>query len=62
MDISPFIIDILANSNFYIEAFIDSGCLCFSAFSSQLVHNCKLPRISIEPQLLKLAEKDKEND
>ena len=62
MDTTPFMIDVLANSNFYIEAFMDSGCLCFSAFSSQLVHNRRLPRIGIEARLLKLAEKDGDND
>lgn len=61
MDTTPFMIDVLVNSSFYIEAFMDSGCLCFSAFSTQLVHNRNLPRIEIEARFLKLAESDSED-
>lgn len=60
MDTSPFMIDVLANSSFYVNAFIDSGCLCFSAFSAQMAHNRRLPRIPIEARQLKLAEKDEQ--
>lgn len=58
MDTTPFMIDVLVNSSFYVDAFVDSGCLCFSAFSAQLVHDRKLPRIPIETRQLKLAEND----
>lgn len=58
MDTTPFIIDVLMNSAFYVDALFDSGCLCLSAFSSQFVHNRKLPRIPIEARPLRLADKD----
>ncbi|KAI0995203.1 hypothetical protein K3495_g12979, partial [Podosphaera aphanis] len=52
----PFLIDVMLNSNNYAKAFIDSGCLCYSAFSATLVSELNLPRISIPPRTLKLAE------
>ena len=58
MDTTPLIIDCMLNSSFYHEAFIDNGCLCNAAFSSQLVHQRKLPRIVVTPRELQLAEKD----
>lgn len=60
MDTSPFVIDVLVNCSSYVNAFVDSGCLCLSAFSSRFVHDRKLPRIEIEPRLLKLAENDRD--
>jgi hypothetical protein len=32
MDSTPFLIDTVVNSSFYIDALIDNGCLCYSAF------------------------------
>jgi RNase H-like domain found in reverse transcriptase/Reverse transcriptase (RNA-dependent DNA polymerase)/Integrase zinc binding domain/Integrase core domain len=58
MDTTPFLVDILVNAKFYTDAFIDGGCLCFAAFSSQFVHDRNLPRIEIEPRHLKLAQED----
>lgn len=59
MDTTPLILDCMINSSFYQEAFVDSGCLCFSAFSERLVRYRRLPRISLpEPKQLKLAKED----
>ena len=58
MDSTPFLIDTLVNSSFYIDALIDNGCLCYSAFSQELVRQKKLPRIPIKHRELKLAKND----
>lgn len=58
MDSKPFLIDTLIDSSFYLKALLDTGCLCFSAFSDDLVKKKKLPRIPIERRDLKLAEND----
>ena len=58
MDTTPLLIDCMLNSSFYHEAFVDNGCLCNAAFSSQLAHQRKLPRIAVVPRELQLAEKD----
>ncbi|KAI1006229.1 hypothetical protein K3495_g1992 [Podosphaera aphanis] len=58
MNSSPFLIDCQLNSSFYLHALIDTGCLCFAAFSKDLVKNNNLPRIKIPEKSLQLAEKD----
>ena len=60
MDGPPFLIDILLNSGLFETALVDSGCLCFSAFSGALVRRQKLPRIRIKERDLQLAEGDRE--
>jgi hypothetical protein len=50
--------DTVVNSSFYLKALFDTGCLCFSAFSDNLVKQKKLPRIPIERRDLKLAKND----
>ncbi|KAI0995427.1 hypothetical protein K3495_g12753 [Podosphaera aphanis] len=61
MDSKPFYIDVMLNSSKFIRAFIDSGCLCYSAFSAALVRKLNLPRIPIPERSLKLAEEGKIN-
>lgn len=58
MDTTPFLIDVLVNGSFFTEAFVDSGCLCFSAFCDKFARKHKLPRIPIDPRVLKLADND----
>jgi hypothetical protein len=58
MDSTPFLIDALVNSSFYIDSLIDNGCLCYSAFSQEIVRQKKLPRIPIKHRELKLAKND----
>lgn len=60
MDGPPFLIDVLLNSGSFERALVDSGCLCFSAFSGALVRRQKLPRIRIKKRDLQLAEGDRE--
>jgi hypothetical protein len=59
MDDTPFLIDTQLNSSHFTQAFVDSGCLCYSAFDAALVRQMKLPRIPIEERSLTLAKKDK---
>lgn len=57
MDGKPFLIDTLVNGITFVDAFVDSGCLCFSAFQQDLVNSAKLPRIELEdPRIIKLAK------
>jgi hypothetical protein len=58
MDSTPFLIDTLMNSTCYVDAFMDNGCLSYSAFSKNLVRQKKLPRIPVDPRELKLAKDD----
>ncbi|KAI0995281.1 hypothetical protein K3495_g12899, partial [Podosphaera aphanis] len=51
----------MLNSSKFIRAFIDSGSLCYSAFSAALVRKLNLPRIPIPERSLKLAEEGKIN-
>lgn len=55
---TPFMLEVLVNKNFYADALMDSGCLCYSAFNRSFVKLHKLPRYSIESKELKLAKKD----
>ena len=56
MNSKPFIMDCLINSSFFVQSLIDTGCLCFSAFSAALVRDRNLPRIQIPSRSLQLAE------
>ena len=58
MNSSPFLVDCQINCDFYVESLIDTGCLCFAAFSESLVANNNLPRIKIPSRKLYLARKD----
>ncbi|KAI0999830.1 hypothetical protein K3495_g8368 [Podosphaera aphanis] len=49
----------MLNSSKFIREVIDSGCLCYSAFSAALVRKLNLPRIPILERSLKLAEEGK---
>jgi hypothetical protein len=60
MDSSPFYINTLINSAKFIKAFIDNGCLCYTAFNEFMVRALKLSRIFIFHKFLKLAEEDME--
>lgn len=62
MDSKPFLIDVMLNSSNFTQAFVDSGCLCYSAFSETLVRELNLPRISIPPRSLKLTEENTSNN
>ena len=56
MDTSPFFIDCMINSSFFVRALIDSGCLCFSAFSETFVRQRRLPRVEVPARRLRLAK------
>ncbi|KAI0996107.1 hypothetical protein K3495_g12074 [Podosphaera aphanis] len=56
MNSTPFLIDCQINSVFYVESLVDTGCLCFAAFSENLVKKNHLPRIRIPDRKLQLAE------
>ncbi|KAI0996563.1 hypothetical protein K3495_g11619 [Podosphaera aphanis] len=56
MNSNPFLIDCQINSVFYVESLVDTGCLCFAAFSENLVKKNHLPRIRIPDRKLQLAE------
>jgi hypothetical protein len=58
MDNFPFYINILINSAKFIKAFINNGCLCYTAFNEFIVRALKLSRILIPYKSLKLAKKD----
>ena len=58
MNSRPFLIDCQLNCDLYVESLIDSGCLCFAAFSETLVKKNNLPRIKIPSRKLHLAEND----
>ncbi|KAI0999337.1 hypothetical protein K3495_g8857 [Podosphaera aphanis] len=55
---SPFTIEVLLNKCFYTDAFMDSGCLCYSAFNLSFVKRHNLPQLPIESRELKLAKND----
>ena len=52
MDRSPFLIDVLLNSRAFKRALVNSGCLCYSAFSGALVCQQKLLYIPIKEYAL----------
>jgi hypothetical protein len=54
----PFYINILFNLAKFIKAFINNGCLCYTAFIESIVRALKLSRIFILYKFLKLAEED----
>lgn len=58
LDGTPFMLEVFINKNFYANAFMDSRCLCYSAFNRSFVKHHKLPRYPIETRELKLAKKD----
>ena len=58
LDGSPFILEILINKSFYVNNFMDSGCLCYSAFNNSFVKRHNLPQIPIKSRGLKLAKSD----
>jgi hypothetical protein len=58
MNSSPFYINTLINSAKFIKAFINNGCLYYTAFNEFMVRALKLSRIFIFYKFLKLAEKD----
>ena len=58
LDGSPFLIEVLINKCFYTNAFMDSGCLCYSAFNKSFVKRHTLPQIPIESRELRLAKND----
>lgn len=58
MNGSPFLINCLLNFSYNIQCLIDTGYLCFAAFSEELVLKNKLPRIRIPKTNLYLAKND----
>jgi hypothetical protein len=60
MNNSPFYINILINSAKFIKAFIDNGCLCYTAFNESIIRALKLSRIFIPYRFLKLAKENME--
>ena len=52
MDGEPFLIDIRFNNIYYIKAFIDSGCLCYTFISEDLYRKLDLLYIAITPRRL----------
>ena len=56
MNSTPFLIDCLVNSSFFVQSPIDTGCLCYAPFSNELVNNNKLSRIPIAKRILHLAK------
>jgi hypothetical protein len=60
MDSFFFYINTLINLAKFIKAFINNGCLCYTAFNESMVRALKLSRIFISYRFLKLAEKDME--
>ncbi|KAI1003431.1 hypothetical protein K3495_g4780 [Podosphaera aphanis] len=58
MNGTPFLIDCFLNSIFFVQSLIDTGCLCYAAFSHTLVKEKNLPRIPVIKRSLQLAEND----
>ena len=56
MNTVPLLIDCLINGSFYIQAMIDTGCLCFSVINETLVRNYSLYSEKITPLHLRLAD------
>lgn len=56
MDSPPFLFDVFINHHSEIQAFFDTGCLPYAAFSENLVRTHNLPRIPIPPRPLQLAK------
>jgi hypothetical protein len=56
MNSFPFYINILIDLAKFIKAFINNGCLYYTAFSESMVRALKLPRIFIPYKFLKLAK------
>ena len=58
LDGSPILLDVLLNKSFYVDALLDTGCLCYAAFNHSFVKRNKLPQIPIHTRELRLAKKD----
>ncbi|KAI0997917.1 hypothetical protein K3495_g10274 [Podosphaera aphanis] len=55
----PLLIDTLINSSVFVQAMVDTGCLCFSVINEDLVRNHDIHTESIPPRYLRLADEKK---
>lgn len=58
MNGTPFLINFQLKFSYFVPCLIDTGCLCYAAFSNKLVNENNLPRIKISQQFLQLAKND----
>jgi hypothetical protein len=59
---TPFLIDTLVNNTSFTDAYFDTGCLVYTAFSARCVKSMKLPRIPIKQTAIRLAKKNHKTD